>query len=918
MAFQRQHIVRYYITFISCFLFFAGSSIAKAQIPLNNDLNVVFLKDTVLQEGSTLSFNRANITNSSSVKVAFGVELNLPEGWSTLLDVRKVFTIEPGQTLELPIRVAAPNATLSDRLYAITLLIIKPGIQGRIPYTYIARVKANSKWRVTLLNPDLKLDRINKETYFQLKVSNSGNITQELNLNFNTSLDLTMPNRNNKFSVRSNSDTIIRVGIITEPRYLEEFRAQDIGIELTNRDKVQQVFVQKVYSNNTLFRENPSRWYTAPMSIELVSQNFNIKSQQLYYINSVGTIPLERGRSLAFNFRSNQFYTDAAQTVSTRYANVDYLTKHWIVSLGDQTEFSNFLIDGFGSRIEYKTDKGYRFKGLGVKSRFGDANLFTLEQEAPIGKDGTLTNKLLGNLDRGNNVNSFSDIAEYNKNFGDFGALGLIAGYGLEKIARPGLVHDGKGQTAGLRYDYTSAKFIARTSNSITTRDFPGLERGVKRSSNELRYLVKNYFAGAVADYNDRSVSTIDSNQLIYLFGGQTSEYGIRAGFYKERNNITVTASIVDQLQDSLTNTKFRSNKLNINSGLGISKSVSLSLSGNIVKSAAVNTPSGKSFYAMNAFGSIQADRIGLSFRFDKGPLYYSELLAISQNGVQTNRYQISPYLERSFFKQALTTRIEFNYAHDIPANLKNYVARMDVNMDLNKRGLSMRFYGSHDFGNQNALNSLNMSIKKNLTTPLIGFQKFTSLKVTLFKDNNNNGIYDLDDEAIPESNIKIGNQNFTTNKMGQAFYKNIKQGEYSIDLGDISNIRGWVAKSGFKPVVTVTKSQDLYIPFQKSKFLSGKLNLVKDPFSKKEFNAANIRITAISSKGELYSTLTNEEGGFFLNLSEDTYLVQINASVFNEDFRVLQESFNIDLTSKNEEKVVFEIRERKRLINIR
>ena len=190
MAFQRKHIIRYYITFISCFLFFAGSPIAKAQIPLNNDLNVVFLKDTVLQEGSTLSFNRANITNNSSVKVAFGVELNFPEGWSTLLDVRKVFTIEPGQTLELPIRVAAPNATLSDRLYAITLLIIKPGIQGRIPYTYIARVKANSKWRVTLLNPDLKLDRINKETYFQLKVSNSGNITQELNLNFNTSLDL--------------------------------------------------------------------------------------------------------------------------------------------------------------------------------------------------------------------------------------------------------------------------------------------------------------------------------------------------------------------------------------------------------------------------------------------------------------------------------------------------------------------------------------------------------------------------------------------------------------------------------------------------------------------------------------------------------------------------------------------------------
>ncbi len=309
---------------------------------------------------------------------------------------------------------------------------------------------------------------------------------------------------------------------------------------------------------------------------------------------------------------------------------------------------------------------------------------------------------------------------------------------------------------------------------------------------------------------------------------------------------------------------------------------------------------------------------MGLSFRFDKGPLYYSELLAISQSGVQTHRYQVSPYLERSFFKEALVSRFEFNYAHDVPSNVKSYVARVDLSVDLNKRGLSLRFYGSHDFGNQSALNSLNMSIKKNLTTPLIGFQKYRSLKVTLFKDNNGNGIYDLNDEAIPEANIKIGSQNFTTNKMGEAFYKNIRQGEYAIDLGQVSNIRGWVAKTGFKPMVTVSKSEDLYIPFQKSKFLSGSLNLIKDPFSKKDFNASNIRVTAISSKGELYSTLTNADGAFFLNLSEDTYLIQINANIFTEDFRVLQESFNVDLTNKEEEKVVFEIRERKRLINIR
>ncbi|HXH98902.1 MAG TPA: hypothetical protein VNI52_01445 [Sphingobacteriaceae bacterium] len=882
----------------------------------NNHLRVTFLKDTVLQNGSTHSFNTVRIANTSSVKQVFGLELNLPEGWNSLFTNRQVNTVEPGQTLELPIRVAAPNITLSNQLYAISVIITDSGIGGKSAYTYVARVQANSKWRVSLLTPDLKLDRISKETYFQFKISNTGNITQEFTVNINTPLDLTIPKRNNKFKVRAGSDTIIRAGIITEVRYLQEFKAQNISIEFINKDKEQQTLVQKVYSNNTLFRENSSRWYTSPLAIELVSQNFNIPAQQVYYINSFGALDLEKGRSLSFNFRSDDFYTE--NSGATRYANINYITKRWNISVGDQTEFSNFLIDGFGSRIQYRSPNGYQFSALGVKSRLGNANQFSVTQEYPIGKDATLINKTLANLDIGSHVNSFSNIAEYNKVFEKFGDLALIGGYGLETIDLPAFKDEINGQTAGLRYNYNSPVFIARTTNSITTRDFPGLERGVKRSSNEIRFPLKNYFAGAVADYNDRSVSTLDSSRFIYLFGGKTSEYGLRTGYSKERNNLTLTATVVDQLQDSITSTPFKSYKLNLNSGLAISKAFGLSFSANIAQSLSPAFPQLKHVYAMNAFGSVQSSGLGVSFRYDKGPMYYSELLSFYESEVQTNRYQISPYIERSFLKSALVARMEFNYAEDITSKTKNYLARMDVNVDLNKRGLSLRFYGNHDFGNQNALNSLNMSIKKNITLPLVGLQKYRTLKVVLFKDNNNNNVFDLKDEAIPEANIRIGSQYFATGKNGEATYKNIKSGDYSIDLGQVTSIRGWKARNGFKPTISVTQNETVYIPFQKSKFLSGRLNLVKDALSKIQFSSSNIRITAISSKGESYTTLTNEDGAFFMNLSEDTYLVQVNANVFNEQFRVLQETFNADLVNKPEETIIFEIRERKREINIR
>ena len=884
---------------------------------MNNSLQVSFLKDTVIQEGSTLSFNRVTIRNTSSVKNIFGLELNLPDGWTTLLDTRKVFTLEPNQVLELPIRIASPNNALSDQIYAITLILTNPGIEKKIPFTYIAKVRSNSKWRASLLNPVLKLERINKETFFQVKISNTGNVVQELVLNLTTSLELTIPKRNNKIKLQPNSDTLIRIGIITEPRFLEEFKTQDIGIEITNKDKVQQIFSQKVYSNNTLFRENPSCWYTAPMFVELVSQNFNIKSQQVYYINSAGALSLEKNRSLSYNFRSNDFYTESPGSNNSRYAHIDYTSKHWSLSLGNQTEFNSYLIDGIGGRLEYKSDGGYRLKALAVKSRLGEANQFSLEQEISTGKQSSILNKSMANLDRGNQVNSFSDILEFNKEIGN-SSLTLLGGFGTEIIKIPGFNDRSNGHTGGLRYHYVSPKFLVRSTNSFTSRQFPGLERGVKRSSNEIRYVVKHYFGGAVADYNDREVSTIDSNQFIYLFGGKTSEVGLRGGFIKNRNNITITTTIVDQLQDSITNVLFRSHKLNINSGFAISKSTSLSLSANFLNSFAPEKTDENSINALNIFGSIQSRGLGLSFRLDKGPVYYAELLAYYKSGLQNNRYQIAPYIERNFLNNRLTTRMELNYAHDIPANEKRYVARVDLNLDLNKQGLSLRFYGNQDFGNKNALNSLNLSIKKTLTAPLIGLQKYRNLKVVLFKDNNNNALYDLGDEAIPEASIRIGSQNFTTNKTGEAFYRNIKEGDYSIDLGQVNNIQGWIAKNGFKPSVNVSRNQTLYIPFQKSKFLSGRLNLIKDPFSKKEFNASNIRITAISSKGESFSTLTNEDGAFFFNLSDDTYLIQINANVFNEDFRVLQETFNVDLREKDSDQISFEIRERKRLINIR
>ncbi|MBC8054100.1 MAG: hypothetical protein H7Y13_13625 [Sphingobacteriaceae bacterium] len=895
------------------FCFFLLPLQTRAQTPQNGDINIVFLKDTIFQNGNSFSFNRASVTNSSSVKQVFGLELSIPENWQSLFDNRKLFQLSPNETIELPIRITASSDASSDKFYPIHLLVKKEGISTKNTRTFFAGLRPNSKWKAVLMTPELKLDRLNKETNFRIILSNTGNVAEDLTVRFNTGLELTQP-REVYVKLGAGSDTVVQVGIITSLRHLSEFKPQGIAIEIINKNKDRQYLTQRVYSNNTVFLENPSRWYRVPLFVEFVSQNLASKQEQLYYINSAGDLKLDKERSLSFNFRSNDYYID--NTASTRYANITYHTKKLDLSVGDQIEFNSFLFDGLGARVSYKANNGYSFNAVGVKSRLGNANQFCFEQQLQTGKNKILNETVL-NLDVARRINSYINLTEYDWNIGKSNSLIIGAGLGLESAELLSSRVNTNGHSLGVRYDLNSRRVIIRSANNFSSKNFPGMERGVARSTNEVRILFKkNYFAGAVGDYNSRTAGYFETDRLLYMFGGRSSEYGLRSGFNKGQNNVVLTASIVNQLQDSSSKIPFKSHKINVNTGLAFSRSLYFMLSANLAKSRMVENLNSKAVYSLNAYGTLQNKNAGLSFRLDQGPFYYAELRAFETDGSKISRFQFAPYAECDFFKSQVNARAELNYARDIANRYETYIARIDLNVNLNKRGLSLRFYNNHNLNRDSRLNSMNISLRKNFNVPLPGLQKYHIMKVVLFKDHNNDGKFDSADEPLPDANIQIRSQYFRTNVLGEAVYKNISKGKYQLDLSRV-NSKGWVPANGLKQVLNFDKSLDWFIPFCESKFLSGQLNVVKDPFSKLRFDPSNIRITAISSKGESFSTLTDDEGAFFLNLPADTYNVKINTNVFNVDFRVLQDLHRIDLTQKAQESVVFEIRESKRKMNI-
>ena len=256
--------------------------------------------------------------NTGSSVQEFTVNAELPEGWQQVFDSRKVFQLKPNEPLTLPIRIAATPSSGSTS-YPININIHTAGMNDKLTRTFYAKVRQNSSWKAELRTPDLKLLRDTRETYFQIELSNQGNQAEELTINFNTNLDLTLPNRNNRLILSPKQDTIVTVGIITELRYLEEFKPQEIGISINSKTGGLKLFSQKVYSWGTIFKENPSQWYNIPLAIEMISQNIT-NSRKSVYMTGSGNIALGKQKSISFSYRSDNFYS--VSSGGSRYANI--------------------------------------------------------------------------------------------------------------------------------------------------------------------------------------------------------------------------------------------------------------------------------------------------------------------------------------------------------------------------------------------------------------------------------------------------------------------------------------------------------------------------------------------------------------------------------------------------------------------
>ena len=155
-------------------------------------------------------------------------------------------------------------------------------------------------------------------------------------------------------------------------------------------------------------------------------------------------------------------------------------------------------------------------------------------------------------------------------------------------------------------------------------------------------------------------------------------------------------------------------------------------------------------------------------------------------------------------------------------------------------------------------------------------------LKVMIYEDNNNNGQKDSDEASLPGIFIQINAIPFVSNSDGIVVYKGVPIGEYALDIYDPS---GNLAAG--RQVIQLDNNLEVAIPMYRTGELVGKVKEIKQRFKKVRFELTGLPIVAKNPQGELFTTYTQPDGSFVLNLPENDYTVYLDTRAFDSNFEL-------------------------------
>lgn len=210
----------------------------------------------------------------------------------------------------------------------------------------------------------------------------------------------------------------------------------------------------------------------------------------------------------------------------------------------------------------------------------------------------------------------------------------------------------------------------------------------------------------------------------------------------------------------------------------------------------------------------------------------------------------------------------------------------------------------SNTENNQNILLSTNFNfsvgVRKEFGIPVPKkFAKafYSDVTFLAFLDFNGNKVFDIDEIALENIVIRLGGYEVITDANGKAFFKNVQQKKYESLFIPLIDLNGWF--TSVKDSIDINEFSTVYIPYTRGVKIEGKVEVDREKYSLDiagEIDLSRIKIFALDSIGNFYSTLTDLEGYYSFYVPYGKYTLNFDESILSDKFNIAENEIEIDL----------------------
>ncbi len=930
------------------------------------DLKAYFRHEDLKIEPDETFFNVLTVVNNSNIPHVVVVDFNVPVGWNIIKEEKRNYTIYSGDSLLLPIRVAATK-----------------DVKGEIGYSIIASV--NDRYDHTLANAycyvkipsytNLRLRPITRISYFDLEtrqsmlsfhVDNLGNVDELLFINLRSTENVTLPHEENNqllfdLRIESGKDTIITI-----PVKLEE--DESLNNQSLYRVDLEATADERRYTTTFWFR-HLSDFYKhkippgeIPLIAELMIHNLFSEYDPYFSGAVMGNILFRQNRDISYRFRAYGIGRSDDFMDRSRF-RISYNDPVFNVIIGDITGIPLKHGLGRGLKLNYRFLNHYEIKTVAAENPY-----------RPIRNYGGIFNARWSKLGL-NTRFTYTENKWHNSDAKVYGIGANLAFIRNHHITFDAGVSDVNFKSVneqetgfGFRINYSGRinNIRIRLSEQFGTTNYYGHYIGRHNFLGTINYRFRESLLFDLIFYDRVNKPVVETTSGIFSdkfhstrrANFRTTRY-IDAGFafylgpiYERRGSnafhfyndgdpfITNSAKFEVGARIRESHTMF----FNPSLSLGYSFVTSYSQPGNETNIHYLENR--KEFFTADFSFNLKRGNWGAFLNYFYGPYALNQQLTYFYHDLFTQNIRIMPYYENFIYKNIVKVSSKLNFMYDFTFKTTRLHMHNELNFYL-PRGFTVSFLNTLGYQASTDLITedtydysstyFEIRLKKDFywNQPRV---KYHDLTIHLFKDLNGNLRKDPHEPGVNNVLVTIYREDtryydefekeyeyagqLVNNKLlsgmdGTVTYRNLAAGLYRIVINTVDGKNSTFFPDENEFIVHVNKDKEIYVPFLERNKIFGRVILNRSKLSTLgRIDVSNIRVTAVDARDNTISTLTDSQGKFELYApSLDDYTVSIR-DIFQDHFNLRQNDFIVHLNAYRQFEVNFVFDERRRRID--